>query len=190
MNPKSTTPKQASGRVTAKPATPFGDIPDELMNDPMMDRWWIPGWSDLIMENARRRKRGLPEKPLPFRLQFVSIDRGDGRYYSKNVADFASKGYRRVRWDEQENVNGSGYAIDLENSACIQTPEGYAQCASQILMVAPPELAARNWKLHRDRVEAQLQGAERRAKEAALQIERETGLHIDITAEQESVEDE
>lgn len=135
---------------------PFGEATEAERNgEPLMDRFFLKGYSDVrvereLAERDYRAGKGPKPAPLPRRFHFVSVQRMDGTANRNKEAEFRSKGYRPVKFDELKSLG-----IDAELSTCEKGPDGTARVGSQMLMVADARVAAREYNEQRARTDAQ-----------------------------------
>jgi len=86
------------------------------------DVTFIKGYSDVReqMEDAIRRGE-RPTKGLRHRMQWVTIQRPNGRPDLQKATQFRVMGYQPMKWDE---MDGLGYEVPI---AAFKTPDGGVQ---------------------------------------------------------------
>jgi len=120
-------------------SNPFGEFSEEQLNGMpgAKDKFYLAGYSDKRFEREMAIKTGEKPTPLPYRFQYVSIQKSDGAPDKAKYVDWQARGYRAVQYDEL-----ASFGIDPEKSTCERGPNGEARCASQVLMVCDAKTAA------------------------------------------------
>jgi len=142
---------------------PFGDFPEEQMRgNQSIDRFYLAGYSDVRKERELAVRDGKRPAPLSHRFQYVSVQRPDGSANRNKEAEFRSRGYRPVQYDEL-----GALGIDAVASTCERAADGTVRVASQLLMVADAAVAARDFQRQRDATQAQQDAVKSRLDEKA-----------------------
>lgn len=154
---------------------PFGDATEEELNGGDLDRFYLAGYSDKrrereLADRAWRAGKGPKPAPLTHRFQYVSIQRADGSANRNKEAEFRSKGYRPVQFDELKALG-----IDPDLSTCEKGPDGTARVGSQMLMVASAGVAAREYVKHRELTDRQFEAVQARLDDKAAQYNAKHG---------------
>ena len=173
MSKKGRSPKKAqtnAPKIQAREVSMWGDMTEEEMQNPSIDQFDLKGYSDKRREFEEAVKRGERPKPLPFRFQYTSVMRSSGAPDGRKQAARAAKGYKVVKWDEAEN-----YGIQLEDAsgdpvgAARRGDDGNVYVGSQMLMVAPREVAAREAARINQATNDQLDAVDQRLKDKAAE---------------------
>lgn len=172
-------------RVTENP---FGDITEEqLQGKPLVDRFYLAGYSDERHERELEIKRGEKPRTLSRRFQFVSVENREKIPQGDKMLEFRRLGYRPVMYDEAASLD-----IDLTNSSAVKGPDGFIRVGSQVLMVTDAVTAARNFKQQREDTEQQFDQHVRGPLEAAADRynakhgrNEKSGTHFTIETEEE-----
>lgn len=178
--------REASGRVKAVQKSIWGEATEEQAGrkNPRIDRWFIPGYSDKMAENERRMARGLDPIPMPYRFQFVSVSNEKGEPVTRNMADYESRGYRFVQYDEKE-FKKLGIECPL---GAVKTADGKVRVATQVLMYAPAAVAAALARAKQNRTERRLHSAAGRVGDAVAAYNAEAGVPTQAIFEDSSEE--
>lgn len=163
-------------------AHPDGDI------QVSRDKFYLHGYSDvrgkrdIEVRRAIRKASGFDEngqwtlishpnlpKPIPYRFQYVAVE-GPGPRNAK-VAEFRAMGYVPVKYDEL-----SAYGIDPDQSTCEKGLDGTARVGSQMLMVCPADVAARNLSDERARTDALREGSMSKLEEDLARIAHDASV--------------
>jgi len=172
-------------RVTENP---FGEITEEqLQGKPLVDRFYLEGYSDQKHERELEIKAGKKPRTLDRRFQFVSVENREGVPTGEKTLEFRRLGYRPVTYAEAESLG-----LDLTNSSAVKGPDGTIRVGSQILMVTDAATAARNFRQQREDTEQQFDMHVRGPLEAAADKynakhgrTEKSGTHFTIETEEE-----
>src|SRR5437867_2031533 len=142
---------------------PFGDFSEEqLQGEPLVDRFYLEGYSDKRHERELDIKAGRKPQTLERRFQFVSVERPDKSPQGDRELEFRRLGYRPVKWEE-----AAALGLNMEKSAAVKGPDGNVRVGSQLLMVADAATAARHYRNQREATERQYEQHVRGPLEAA-----------------------
>lgn len=131
------------------------------------DAFYVEGYSDKREQfDADVRTHGKPQA-LPFRFQYVSVQRQSGAPNKEKEAYYRSRGYVPVMYDE-----AATYGIDAAKSGFIREADGTCRVGSQMLMACPAKKVAGHAKDLADRNEALAQAYKSRAQAAADEFNR------------------
>lgn len=161
--------------VFAKDNTPYGDAPQELLQDPSRTICEIPGYSDVRRENELAAARGERTRPLPYRFHIARATRIDNSADRRDIAAKENDGYRVLQWDEAKK-----YGIDLSNTAFIRAPDGTCRYLDGVLMVTDAKHAAANYARQRAATNRAVEGLTATRTDAS-------GKHV-LTATETTVE--
>ena len=143
---------------------PWGESegPDAPQDHHAHDRFYVHGYSDKRQDFEQEKRAGGKPTPLPWRFQYVTVERSSGQPTNEKVADFKGRGYVAVPFDE-----AASYGIDVNQSAFVRGPDGTCRQGSQMLMVAPKEAAARDYRLQMEKNAAMSTAMKQQAAQAA-----------------------
>jgi hypothetical protein len=144
--------------------TPWGEIegPDIHSEHYAHDAFYLHGYSDKRQDQDQARAAGERTEPLPHRFQFVSVERSNGQPNNEKVSYYKGRGYKPLMYDEL-----SSFGIDAAKSACVKGPDGTCRQGSQMVMVAPKEVAARDFRLRQEAIKRRLGSYKAMAEQAA-----------------------
>jgi len=151
----------------------WGDMTEQELQDPNLDQFYLKGYSDKRNAFIEAQKRGERPQPLPYRFQYTSVMRSSGAPDGRKQAARSAKGYVPVKWDSAEQ-----YGIELQDAegnpigAARRGDDGNVYVGSQMLMVAPAKIAAREAMRVRQATNAQLDAVDERLKNKAAEWNR------------------
>lgn len=165
---------------------PWGEAPIGEGLSAHKDRFYLEGYSnkrhewEQAMQDFRTDRTGLlrPPAPLQFRVQFVSVKGPDGQDRGNKYHEFASMGYRPLKWDDAK----ASFGITLEDADGVpcgsaqKGPDGNVYVGSQMAMIISREGAARNAAIVAQASDDQAAAIQDRANDAAAQFNRKMGL--------------
>ena len=169
--------KKAAPKIEAREVSMWGTMTEEELQNPNIDQFDLKGYTDKRREFEEAVKRGERPNPLPWRFQYTSIASPSGAPRGDKQARRAARGYKVVKWDEAKN-----YGIELEDSegnpigAARRGDDGNVHVGSQVLMVAPKEVAARDAMLINRATNDQLDNVNRKLKDKATAWNRKMHL--------------
>ena len=161
--------------IEANDRNPFGDDFDEsILQDGAKDSTWLQGYSDKRIERELALRKGEKVLPLQHRFHLARAKTEAGKTNGQRVFHWQSrKGYSSVQWNE-ETFKELG--IDpTENPAYYKGEDGLVYNGSNVLMVAPKEVAAANFARVQDELEAQRASAANRMADAGAEYAATTG---------------
>lgn len=174
---KTPTPN-AAPRVTVRPRSPFGEIPDDVIDDPQVSVFDLPGYSDRRrdLELARATNQDVngvsPNDILSHRFQWVRCEHG-GSNTASRVAEWLAKGYKVVSWDD-----AASYGVKVDSVlGHSKDPDGNVRIGDTVLMVTDAQHAAMHLARHEREVERQSNAPIERLQEQAA----ERGMSATIT---------
>lgn len=178
--PKSPKPNPAP-RVTVQPRSMFGDIPEDVIQNPHVSVFDLPGYSDRRrdLELARARDEEVngvkPTDVLTHRFQWVRCEHG-GSHTASRVAEWRAKGYIPVAWDKADS-----YGVTVDTVAGHEKdPDGNVRIGDTVLMVCDARRAAHNLAQHEREVESLSNAPITRLQEQAA----ERGMSATITTDE------
>ena len=156
--------------IAATPASIFGEVAPEVIENPDVSMLDLPGYSEKRAAIDVALRDGESVEALPYRFHCVRW-KGDQR----RTAEFRAKGYRPVKWDEcvdaEGNVKSNDFGVDLTGMpAAERAPDGTVLCGDLQLMVIDREGAAKIAYQHDRQVRADMEIAEDRMQEAAQRV--------------------
>ncbi len=169
--------------IEANDRNPFGDDFDEkILQDAGKDSTWLQGYSDKRIERELALRNGDKVQPLEYRFHLARAKTEDG---GKRVFHWQSRmGYSTVKWDE-ENFKRLG--IDpTENPAYNKGEDGLVYNGTQVLMVAPRQVAAANFAKVQDELDVQRAAAANRMADAGERYAAATGTASPTFATQDN----
>jgi len=135
--------------IEVEDRSPFGESVDpRVFEDVEHTSNYIPGYSDKISANDRRKQNHEPIEPLTHRFHWArckdvrNVDADDGR----RVQHWKQKRYQVANYDD---VIAQGYNLK-ENDAIWKDPDGRARWGEHVLMIASAEVAAAHYKKVQD----------------------------------------
>ena len=153
--------------IEVEDRNPFGDenVSEEAMqNIDQRDIFYIPGYSDKRTQYEKMTADGYAPKALPFRLQFVRAQTAAGAADGSKLAEWKSKGYKVLSWDEAKKLG-----LEVDDTACHKAEDGSIMNGDSLLMIADKSTAATNyaqWQRDtKDQHEARVMGPLRESAE-------------------------
>jgi len=149
--------------------TPWGDLPTtENVESLDASIFALPGYSDERTIQELDRAAGENPSPLPYRFQFVRVQRVNGQDDNTKIAEYASRGYRIVKWDEADGLGLNLTSPDgTAQVAATRATDGTVRVGDQLLMVCPAEKVVRHARalaeLQRSQFEARVSAPMERA---------------------------
>jgi len=137
--------------------TPWGDLPNvEDVESPDTSIFALPGYSDERTIQELERAAGERPKSLPYRFQFVRVQRVNGQDDNTKIAEYAAKGYRVVQFDEASSFGLNLRAEDgTALAAATRGTDGTVRVGDQLLMVAPAARVVQHASLLREATDSQ-----------------------------------
>lgn len=172
MTAKETKPKEP---VISVSASPWGEANEAITEPAVQDMFYVAGYTDQRAKNELERREHGKAAPLPYRLQYVSVQLQSGLPDGRKRAHYAALGYVPVLFDEAQ----SKYGIDTATSGFVKGPDGTCRVGSQMLMACPREKVAQHARLLDERNEAQRNEIKERATRSAEDFNRSMGLSRD-----------
>lgn len=158
-------------QVEVRERSPWGEsVEDDKVANEARQSTFIPGYSDARAQFEREVALGNDPKPLRHRFQFARKERPDGTEDGRRIAQWKSKGYTKVKWDE---AVAAGY--DLDNSACQRGPDDSVLLGDTVLMWTPAPNAARRAKQIKEDTKAASDAYQKRVEDAVEDANKKMG---------------
>jgi len=144
--------KQKEQPVQVREVSPWGEISSEVAPDAYRDSTFVKGYSDARTQFDLEASQGGHPQPLPYRLQYVPVEKQNGVADNTKVAYYRTRGYIPVEFDKL-----AAYGLSAEESGFVKGVDGTCRLGSQMLMICPAQKVAVHAKMQREATEA-LQG--------------------------------
>ena len=172
----------AAPLVTATPASMYGEVDSDVIDNPETSLLDLPGYSDRRTANELAIRDGTPFEPLTHRFHLVRHAGAASR-----SAEWRRQGYTTVKWDQCVTKDGktkeNAYGIDLTGMPAAERMEdGTVRVGDLQLMVTDAKNAARIAYLHQRRVTSDLEAANTRLEDGA----EKARTHMEATEQERS----
>lgn len=157
----------AAPLITATPASMYGEVDADVVENPATSLLDLPGYSDRRVANELAIRDGKTFEPLTHRFQLVRHEGAASR-----SAEWRRQKYTTVKWDECVTKTGKAkenpYGIDLTGMPAAERMEdGTVRVGDLQLMVTDAKNAARISFLHQRQVASDLEAANARLERGA-----------------------
>ena len=138
--PKVETPEKPVPVVSVT-ASPWGEVSEEEFKTSTRDKFYVEGYSNKRVEFDNDFAKTGKGTPLPYRVQYVSVENRANQPTHEKAADYRSRGYQPVLYDDCAK-----YGINPTLSGFVRGEDGTCRVGSQMLMLAPAKVVAAHAK--------------------------------------------